>query len=205
MTGLTARPAASAVLLAAAAVLLAGCASEGVRYDPAADVVRTQDFNSTDLNIIVKKGAAKLVKKAERNLGRDVFAKATLFVGPVANQTSDQIEPSMIQNFLKSEITDLAPVTLVARGKALDTAKGELKFQQSGLVDPGTAQRLGRFAGANYFVSASFSSQTSLTKSRGAERQLYFFNISLVQVATGKEIVVNQQIQKVAKKGLFGW
>ena len=201
----TARAAALRVIAVLTVLPFLGCASEGVRYSSDEDVIQTQDFNPKDLNIIVKKGSKKLVAKAERDLGRQAFNKAVLFVAPVVNDTNDHINMTMVQQYLESTLTDLAPVTLVDRGKALKIAQKELKFQHGGLVDSRTAQRIGQITGANFFVYGTLGTRTTTNRARSGESVLYFFGLSMVEVSTGKKIAAEVNFQKVAKKGLLGW
>ena len=200
----TNRGAARCALVGLTVLLFVGCSSEGVRYSSDEDVVQTQEFNPKDLNIIVKKGSDKLVKKAERSLGRQALNKAVIFVAPVVNDTNDHINMTIVQQYLESTLTDLAPVTLVDRGKALEVAKKELKFQHGGLVDSRTAQRIGQMTGANFFVYGTLGTRTTINRARTGESVLYFFGLSMVEVATGKKVTTQVNFQKVAKKGLIG-
>jgi len=185
--------------------LLAGCGSEGVVYEADADVVRTQSFGATDLQMNVKNSVDKLVAKATRAYGAQAFAgRPLVFVAPVLNNTDQHIEPNMIQQFLESDFTDKANVRLVDRGKASAYAQKELRFQGGDLVDPKSAQEVGKFLGAAYFLYAELSSHRSVTRSRRAESQLYFFSLSLIKVETLEKIPVIHQYQKVAKRGWFG-
>lgn len=195
------------VLLAAAVCLLfAGCASEGKRYDVETEVITTQDFNAKDLQLIVKNSVGLLVPKAELDLGADPFSgRPRVYVAPVANNTDEHIETSIIRQFLESEITDKANVRLVDRDRAQQYAAEELRFQQGDLVDPASAQAVGKILGAEYFLYAELSSHRAVTRSRRAESQLFFFSLSLIKVETLEKVPVTYQIQKVAKKGHFGW
>ena len=192
--------------LAALLALVTGCASEGVRYAADKEVVRTQAFNAKDLQDNVKLGVKKLVAKAERTLGAAAFAgQPRMFVAPVENKTDEHIDPSIIQEYLESEITDQASVILLDRGKAMELVKKELRLQQGDLFDPDKAVEVGKFLGAQYLLYGSLNSLRAVTRSRRAESQLYFFSLSLVSVKTGRKIPVKHQIQKVARKGILGW
>ena len=189
-----------------AALLATGCASEGRRYDVETEVITTQDFNPKDLQLIVKNSTDKLVAKAESELGARTFAqRPRVFVAPVANNTDEHIETGMIRQFLESQLTDKANVRLVDRSRAQQHAADELQFHQGDLVDPATAQEVGKIIGAEYFLYAELSSLRATPRSRRAETQLYFFSLSLIKVETLEKVPVDFQIQKVARRGLFGW
>ncbi|HRU04738.1 MAG TPA: hypothetical protein P5137_03060 [Candidatus Brocadiia bacterium] len=188
------------------AALLAACSSEGVRYDPSQEVVLTQDFNTTDFQVIVKQGIEKLMAKTQKDLGQSALSgRPRVFVAPVANNTDQHIELSIVRQYLESELTDRANVELVDRAKAQSLALNEIRFQQGDLVDPASAQKAGKFLGAAFFLYAELSSQKAVTRSGSEETQLYAFSLSLIKVDTLQKIPVFVQIQKVAKKGLFGW
>ena len=192
--------------LAPLALFLAACSSEGVRYDAAQEVVFTQDFNTTDFQVIVKQGIEKLMAKTQKDLGQSAWSgRPRVFVAPVVNNTDQHIEIGIVRQYLEAELTDKANVDLVDRAKAESVALNEIRFQHGDLVDPASAQRAGKFLGAAFFLYAELSSQKAITRSGREETQLYAFSLSLIKVETLQKIPVFIQRQKGAKKGLFGW
>lgn len=193
--------------IACVSVWAVGCSgTEGERINPDIEAVKSQDYNPEDLRINVETGVRKLVQKVERNLGRGAFAgRPIVFVAPVTNRTDEHIDPKMIQNYLETEFTDRVNVRLVDRARAMEIAQKELLFQQGSLVDPGSAQQMGKNLGAKYFIFAELSNHRTFTRSGKKEGQLFYFNIALIAVETLEKIPTNVKIQKVATKGTFGY
>jgi len=198
---------AAIALLAVLAMPLAGCrGTEGERVNPDIEAVQSQDYNPEDLRINVEEGVRKLVQKVENTLGKGAFAGApVVFVAPVANRTDEHIDSRMIQGFLESELTDKLSVRLVDRDAAMKIAQNEIQFQQGSLVDPVSAQRMGKNLGAKYFVFAELSNHRTFTRAGDVEGQFFYFNIALIEVETLVKVPTDVRIQKVAKRGTFGW
>ena len=93
------------VLLAAACIVIAGCATEGVRIDPGTEGVASQDFNPTDLRMNVRQGVKKLVRKVRLQFGDAAFdGRPVIFVAKAQNRTDEHIDMTMVQEYLESEI-----------------------------------------------------------------------------------------------------
>jgi hypothetical protein len=72
-------------------------------------------------------------------------------------------------------------------------------------VDPKTAQEIGKHIGADHFVFAELSNIRTFQRSKAKEGQYFYFNLALVKVETLEKVPTYVEIQKLAKKGLFGW
>lgn len=104
-----------------------------------------------------------LIDQTTRNLGEDDLGKVYNFI-------NEELEFSQRFQLVTRDINDIK--------RALD----ELKFQQSGLVDPSTAARVGKFLGAEYIVLASVTGLTS--NSRGGGHLIGHVSIRVVEVET---------------------
>ena len=184
----------------AAAFLLAGCASHGERIEPGMEAVASHDFNPTDLQIIADKSVEKL-------LARDVFenadGKLTLYVAPVKNMTDEHINTPIIQDRITNKLDESGKVRLiVAPAEQVETI-AELERQQSAFVNPATAQKIGKLIGATYYVTGQLANMT--TQVGGKKGQFFQFSLKLITVETGEVKTVMVDIQKLSKRGWFGW
>ncbi len=109
-----------------------------------------------------------------------------LAVMPLIDQTTRSLgeeELGRVYNFINEELEFSQRFQLVTRDiNDIKRALDELKFQQSGLVDPSTAARVGKFLGAEYIVLASVTGLSS--NSRGKGRLVGHVSLRVVDVET---------------------
>ena len=178
---------------------LSGCiASRGTRYDPNVEVVTSHEFNPKDLQIIGQKAVEKL-------LAQEVFKanRPVLYVANIRNLTNEHIKDEMIREYIAVEIVNRGHIRLVERNAARDEALKELDFQQGAMVDQTTVRRLGKQIGAGYFLQGTLMNmENTAGRKKG---QYFFFVLTLVDVETLESHKSRVEIQKLSKRGLFGW
>ena len=190
---------AAAFLVMALVIGAAGCASEGVRKDANTEVVTTHDFNPKDLQLISRQTVAQLIAKVQTPAGRTSSA----YVAAVRNLTSEHVNGEAIRQYIEVELDDSERFVLVDRSAAREQALKELEVQQGALVDPATAVRVGKHIGAQYLF---FGTLTSIETQSGRKKGQYFlFTLKFLDVETGRFRTTRKEIQKLSKRGLFGW
>lgn len=83
---------------------------------------------------------------------------------------------SELSDMLTSELSSTKKFRLVER-KEVEKVVSELKFGESGLVDPSTKSRLGRIKGAQYLVMATVSSFEEGTSKKGGGINIMGFGL----------------------------
>jgi hypothetical protein len=186
-----------------AVLVLTGCASQGRRVPTDVEAVLTHEFNPTDLQLIGRQGAEKLLALVEK---RQVFAgkeDPALYVSTIRNLTDEHIDTNMIGEYVSAKIQDTGLVRLIEPNKALDEAVKQLEFQQGAFVDPITAKKIGKMVGADYFIQGELSN--IVAKAGWRKGQYFQFTLTLVDIETLEVWKSLIEIQKVSKRGLFGW
>jgi hypothetical protein len=182
---------------------LVGCASQGRRVPADVEAVLTHDFNPTDLQVIGKQAVEKLLAITEK---QEVFSETrrpVLYVARIRNLTDEHIDSNMISEYVAVKIGESGKVRLIEPGKALDEAVNQLEFQQGAFVDPTTAKKIGKMLGADFFIQGELSNIVS--KAGGRKGQYFLFTLTLVNIETLEVWKSQVEIQKVSKRGLFGW
>ena len=178
---------------------LCGCPSVQ-RVDPDVEVFVTLDFNPTDLLKIAKGALQDLLSKP------GVFPESRrplVYFATVKNRTDEHIEMEAIAEFISVELGNTGRVQLTEVRKGLQEAISQIEFQQGALVDPTTGKKVGKIEGADYFLQGEL---TSMRTNRGGRRgQSYQFALTLVNIETLHSWKGLQRVQKVAKRGWFGW
>jgi len=179
--------------------VLAGCGYQGRRVPTDVEAVLTQDFNHKDLQLIGTQAVEKI-------LAKDVFppgAKPFVYVARVRNLTDEHINTEAITNYIAVKLSDSGKVRLTEVPKGLKEAMEQLEFQQGAFVDPSTAKRAGKMIGADYFLLGELANiKTKAGRKRG---QYFLFTLTLVNIETLESWKSQVEIQKVGKRGLFGW
>jgi len=83
---------------------------------------------------------------------------------------------SELSDMLTSELASTKKFKMVER-KEVDKVVSELKFGESGLVDPSTKSKLGKIKGAQYIVTATVSSFEENTSKKGGGLNFMGFGI----------------------------
>ena len=187
------------ILVLLVAVCACGCASRGKRVSPETEPITTHDFNPKDLQIIGKQSVQKMLAKG-------VFTetgKPFVYVTKVRNLTDEHINTELITEYVATQVGDSGQVRLTGVPKELAEAVEQLEFQQGQYVDPATAQEMGKMIGAEYFLQGELA---NLTPQAGWKKGQYFlFTLTLVKIETMEAWKSQVEIQKVSRRGLFGW
>ena len=193
------------LLLLPALLALSGCASSPtVSYvDPNTVDTTAIGFNSTDLQTTAK-------SMVDQMLASPVIVKLTaktsptLYVAGLTNNTSEFIDTTAITDTISTELIQSGKFQFVDMTK-VQSIKKQLNYQnQSGMVDPNTAAKIGQQVGAQFMFYGAISSITQNNSSQ--ESQYYQITMKLLNIQTG--VITwqgQQQIRKVAKRQSFGW
>ena len=177
----------------------AGCGYQGRRIPTDVEAVPTQDFNPTDLQIIGGDAVTKLLAKGVFPSDKVPF----MYVAAVRNLTNEHINGEAIRQFIEVEIDDSDKFDLLERSAGREEAIKELELQQGALIDPATTSRIGKHVGAEYFFMGTLTNIE--TRSGRKKGQYFLFTLKVVNVETARARMSRVQIQKLSKKGLFGW
>ncbi len=177
-----------------------GC-GESVYYgDPGAVETVTEDFGSTDLQMIAEKMVNSLIASNIWKPGeRPVIAVLRL-----KNKTMEHIDTKSITDKIRTALIRSGRFRFLDLSIRKDLAK-ELAYQnETGFVNPSTAAKFGRQIGAQYLL---YGEITSIVKERGRIKDIYYkITLNLVNVETGiLEWADEKEIRKGAKKPVFGY
>jgi uncharacterized protein (TIGR02722 family) len=202
-------------LLAACAVLLAGCASSVKYDDPAKVETMTIDWGSTDLQTMAGAMVNSMILSPnlaylERS-GKGDDKRIVVYTGRITNRTSEHIDTEAINDRVRTALIQSGKFRLAATPQGQDELAEQVRFQQgSGRVDPSQAAAFGKQIGADAVLVGNLRS-IEKTKDRtlaDPERRddvFYQFTMELVNVETGEVIWSElKDIRKTRKKGLFG-
>jgi penicillin-binding protein activator len=185
-------------LLAVCMCGLIGCAGTS-RVDANTEVFVTHDFNPKDLQLISEGTVDEILKKRIFN-GQ---ARPKLYVAKVLNLTDEHINTEAARDYIVYRFSNSERVDLLGRDVVNAEARKELERQQGAFMDPSTASKIGKHIGARFFAQGRL---TNIQVSEGSKKIQYFlFTLRIVDVETLRIEVAQKQIQKVTKRGWFGW
>lgn len=186
-----------ALPLVFAALLMAGCAKDTVRYGDAKGVETvTNQFGSTDLQMIAESMTRSL-------LNSQVVASANrpvMTVQDVRNKTSEYIDTQAITDSIRTELQKSGRVRFAVDSAAMQQQVEELKRQQSELYDKNKAAQIGKMVGAVYRLEGNI---TSIVKQANDVKDVYYkFNLQLWNIDNGlMEWGDEKEIRKTTTKG----
>src|SRR5699024_8619305 len=159
-----------ATALMASALLLTGCASK-VNYGDATDVETvTIDFGSTDLQMIANQMVDDLLTfppVVQLTANR----RPVVFVDQVQNRTTEHIDTESVTDSIRTKLIQSGKFRFVDM-KVVESVRKQLDFQQdSGMVDPETAVRVGNQVGAEFML---YGALTSIVKRDGKTKDVYY-------------------------------
>jgi uncharacterized protein (TIGR02722 family) len=196
MTSLS-RSSRMALPLLFAALLMAGCAKDTVRYGDAKGVETvTNQFGSTDLQMIAESMTRSL-------LNSEVVTSANrpvMTVQDVRNKTSEYIDTQAITDSIRTELQKSGRVRFAVDSAAMQQQVEELKRQQSELYDKNKAAQIGKMVGAVYRLEGNI---TSIVKQANDVKDVYYkFNLQLWNIDNGlMEWGDEKEIRKTTTKG----
>ncbi|MCX7122705.1 MAG: penicillin-binding protein activator LpoB [Gammaproteobacteria bacterium] len=186
-------------------MMLCACSSgPTVSYvDPNTVDTTSINFSSTDLQTT----AASMVNQM---LASPVIVQLTqsqspvMYVSGLTNNTSEFIDTQAITDTISTQLIQSGKFQFVDMNK-VNAIKKQLNYQNnSGMVNPSTAAKIGQQVGAQYMFYGDISSITAVNSSQ--ESQYYQITMRLMNIQTG--IITwqgQQQIRKVATRKTFGW
>ena len=180
-----------------AALLIAGCAKDTVRYGDAKGVETvTNQFGSTDLQMIAESMTRSLLNsQVVTSANRPVMT-----VQDVRNKTSEYIDTQAITDSIRTELQKSGRVRFAVDSAAMQQQVEELKRQQSELYDKNKAARIGKMIGAVYRLEGNI---TSIVKQANDVKDVYYkFNLQLWNIDNGlMEWGDEKEIRKTTTKG----
>jgi uncharacterized protein (TIGR02722 family) len=186
----------AAVPLLAAALALAGCAKEQVRYGDAQAVETvTNQFGSTDLQMIAESMTRSLLQAP-------VVTSSNLpivTVQEVKNKTSEYIDTRAITDSIRAELQKSGRVRFAVDAAAMEQQVEELQRQQSELYDKEEAAQMGKMVGARYRLEGNI---TSIVKQAKDVKDVYYkFNLQMWNIRNGLlEWSDEKEIRKTTSK-----
>ena len=168
------------VVLAAAGLLVSGCAQEKTRYGDAKSVETvTNQFGSTDLQMIAESMTRSL-------LNSDIVANGSrpiVTVQEVKNKTSEYIDTRSITDSIRTELQKSGRVRFAVDAAAMQQQVDELRRQQSELYEKDKAAEMGKMVGATYRIEGNIA---SIVKQGADVKDVYYkFNLQLWNIQNG--------------------
>lgn len=185
--------------------LAGGCSSTPkVDYgDPTAITVLTTDFSASDLQQIAEKMVDSLLADPEvaRTNGAE---KPVLLVDNVKNKTMQHVDTEGLTDTIRTKLIRSRKFRFIDRTTD-EAARQEIAIQQeSGMVNPEAAKRLGRQIGADYLLTANLM---EIRQSAGRVTDVYYkFTMNLKNLETGiLEWADEKELRKVKTKKVLGF
>ena len=191
------------LMFIAAGSLLSGCSNE-VSYGDAKEVETvTVEYGSTDLQSLAAKMASSF---ADSPAVREASAsgRPVLFVDSIRNKTSEHIDTEALTDSIRTQLLRTGKFRFVDMSK-VQSVKDQLEYQQqSGMVNPAAAVRLGKQTGAQYML---YGNLASIVKDNGKVKDVFYqLTMNLMALESGELIWGDQQeIRKQSRKKTLGW
>jgi len=190
----------AAVLGLTLLVATSACAGKSQYRDPAAVDENNPWFNSTDLHMFATLVDEMLVFPTIRDATAN--RRPTIFVDRIKNKTMEHIDTESVTDTIMTKLVQSGKFRYAPRDK-VEELLNEQDFQRTGVVDPATAVRFGKIAGAEYMLYGNLSSIVYRTK--GQHEVYYKLTLHIVNVETGVvEWMGEKEILKQFKRPLFG-
>ncbi len=162
-----------------AAVGLSGCASQ-TRYGDARGVETvTNQFGSTDLQMIAESMTRSL-------LGSQIVtgsSRPIITVQEVKNKTSEYIDTRAITDSIRVELQKSGRVRFAVDAAAMSQQIEELERQQSEYYEANKAAEIGKMVGAAFRIEGNI---VSIVKDAGGVKDVYYkFSLQLWNVQDG--------------------
>jgi penicillin-binding protein activator len=191
----------------ALAALLAACAPRAIRggegtENPQIDVpALSTKLDRADLDYMVQSNLDALyqskfwVGQVEGSRDRPVVA-----IWPIQNATSEHLSDQMLMllSSVETSLVNSGDVRVVDRARQEALAR-EIGIQQGAIYDPGSARKLGRMIGAQYFFTGKITSVDE--KLSGVRRVQYKLFLQVLEVETGLVEFQHESSRTKAIKG----
>ncbi len=186
----------ASALLIVAALGLAACSTPPTMYgDPRAVEQISNEFGSTDLQMIVESMARSL---AQSQAGARV--KPLVTIADVKNKTNEFIDTRSITDSIRVEILKSGTMRFATDIVGMQNQTDELARQnQSGLYKKSTTAKMGQMEGAKYRIEGSIS---SIVKKNADYKDVYYkFNLMMTDIESGTiEWADEKEIRKTSKR-----
>ena len=188
-------------LLVVLPLVVGGCAR--VQYaDPTEAETVTVDFGSTDLQMIANAMVDDMLTfpPVQEMTGE---RRPVVFVDSVQNRTAEHVDTEAITDSIRTKLIQSGKFRFVDM-TTVERVRDQLEYQRdSGMVDPDTAQQMGRQIGSEFMM---YGALTGIRKADGSVRDNYYkFTLNLMNLETGIiEWAGEKEIRKTRRRGLFG-
>jgi len=180
-------------------LLLTGCATTKVtRVDANTQTDLSGYWNDTDVRIVCESLindclSSPRVNQAIKAMGNKT---PTVIVGSFRNESSEQIDTSIITSIMETTIFNSGKMDFVAGGPARDALRAERQDQQ-GNASEKTASALAKETGANFMLLGTV--RTIIDKVDNKSTRTYFVNAELTSIETNQRMWMGQntEIKKV--------
>ena len=179
MIDLSRLPRLALLALLAALLLAAGCAKQTRYGDEKGVETVTNQFGSTDLQVIAESMTRSMLQSSVIISGN----LPIVTVQEVKNKTSEYIDTRNITDSIRSELQKSGKVRFAVDAAAMQQQVEELQRQQSDLYEKDRAVEKGRMVGAQYRMEGNI---TSIVKQTKDVKDVYYkFNLQLWNIRNG--------------------
>lgn len=194
------------LVIAAAAAVLAGCASTADVSRRAVDetIDLSGRWNDTDSRLT----AETMVRSMLSGVWISQFVseenrKPVVIVGSIRNRSSEHIDATTFIKDIERELVNSGQVSFVAAGKEREEVRAEREDQQSN-ADQMTAAALAAETGADYMMQGVITSQTDAIE--GKRATLYKVDMELIGLETNQKVWIDsKQIKKLVERKKASW
>ena len=169
----------TAAIALCAMIVLSGCAAK-TRYGDARGVETvTNQFGSTDLQLIAESMTRSMLNNAVVAGG----SRPIVTVQEVKNKTSEYIDTRAITDSIRVELQKSGQVRFAVDAAAMEQQVEELKRQQSDYYEANKSAEIGKMVGAAFRLEGNI---TSIVKeAKGVKDVYYKFHLQLWNVQNG--------------------
>lgn len=186
-------------------LILEGCSSAPtVSYvDPNTVDTTSINFSSTDLQTTAQAMVDSMLTSPQI-VQLTQKQQPVIYVATLVNNTSEFIDTGAITDTVSTELIQSNLFRFVDMTKVA-AIKSQLQYQNnSGMVNPATAQAFGQQIGAQYMLYGDISSISAMNQSQ--QSRYYQITMRLLQIQTGVIVWQGQkQIRKLEQRKTFGW
>lgn len=173
-------------VLAVATLVVAsstGCAptvsrgGDGTRNPGLDDAALSTGLDKSDIDYLVEENLNALFDSRfwQRSILDEVDDMPLITIFPIRNDTSEHIDDQMntLLGSIETFLVNSGSVGVVSRERQAEMMR-EVRYQQSGDVDPASAARIGRQLGAKYYVTGKLGAvDEKLKKTRRVQYSLF--------------------------------
>ena len=154
----------------------------------------TNEFGSTDLQLIAEKMTASLLETPI------LTGRPTVTISTVRNKTSEYIDTTNVMNSIQTALVKSGKVRFTRSIAEMQAGVDELQRQnQSGLYKQGSTAKVGNMKGAKYSIEGEL---TSIVKQNNSTKDVFYkFTLKMFDVEEGTiEWQDEKEIRKTTKR-----